>query len=227
MDEYKYNLREKSYKCFAFYVGIYLIIVPIFYSGFVSMFKEADNYFIQTILLCIGYGLLCGILIFILRRYIFDDIKSTKNNLWICLAIIVSSYFFIWGGEQLCKLFYGLFGRDLTSDNQETIIKCINSSSTLMTISTCLFAPIVEELIFRKCFFSLFKNDILALFVSGIVFALIHVIGSMDFINILPYLLTGFLLGTFYVLSRKNIFVTICAHIIANTVAFVIILQGM
>ena len=92
-----------------------------------------------------------------------------------------------------------------------------------MFSSICIFAPFVEEIVFRKCIFSYFNKDIYGILVSTLAFGLIHVISSLDFIHILPYLFAGALFSLAYSLSKRNIWVTIAIHSIVNLISFIIL----
>ena len=131
------------------------------------------------------------------------------------------------GSELLCGLFYKAINQEIGGDNQQAVIDCIKENALLMSVSTCICAPFVEEIVFRKNIFSFFKNDWIALGVSTLCFGLIHVLSSMDFIHILPYLFAGALFSLFYIFSKRNIWVSIIAHTLANTISFIIIVANM
>ena len=224
MDEKAYVLKEKSTKCILIYICIAMIATPILFMTVTKMNENINKILLQVIVIIIGYASLSIIFIIILRRYLFDDLKSFKKNLLICIIIILVSWFLIKSGELISGLFYKLINQDINGDNQQSIIDCIKENAFLMSISTCILAPFAEEIVFRKSIFSYFKNDWIALLVSTLCFSLIHVISSLDFIHILPYLFAGALFSLFYIFSKRNIWVTIAAHTIANTISFIIIL---
>ena len=83
---------------------------------------------------------------------------------------------------------------------------------------TTIFAPINEEIIFRKSIQDCLKNKWVFIIVSGLIFGYLHVLGSeslYDFLYIIPY---GSLGAAFaYLLSKTdNIYVTILMHLIHN-----------
>lgn len=224
MDEKAYILKEKSIKCILAYVAIVLVITPIIYMTITKMNSNINATLTQVIINFICYLSLSIIFIIFLRKELFSDLVGFKKNLLICLLIILVSWFLIKGSELLCSLFYKLINQEISGDNQNTIVECIKENAFLMAIPTCILAPFVEEVVFRKNIFSFFKNDWIGLLVSMLCFGLIHVLSSLDFIHILPYLFAGFLFSLFYILSKRNIWVTIAAHTLANTISFIILL---
>lgn len=118
--------------------------------------------------------------------------------------------------------------KEIISLNQFYINKILNSSSAyLMIVPTVILAPIIEELVFRKAFFSLFKNDIVALIVSSLVFGLIHVSGESGIyllVNLIIYAIPGFALGFVYLKNNKNIYPVIFVHALTNLISVLAVL---
>lgn len=120
-----------------------------------------------------------------------------------------------------------------SSVNQSTIEAIIqNGGAVPMVIATVLFAPIVEELIYRKAIFSLCKKyGVVACYVlSTIFFTLPHMLSS-DMSNIgvwllqcIPYATSGILLCVIYHKSKYNLYAAIAAHMANNLLAGIMIL---
>ncbi|MCF7930338.1 MAG: CPBP family intramembrane metalloprotease [Acholeplasmataceae bacterium] len=113
--------------------------------------------------------------------------------------------------------------------NQITIMRSLNSSGAIfMILSAVVMGPIVEELIFRKSIFGLFKNDKFALVVSSIIFGSIHLIGEASIlealVNGLSYFTMGFVFGFIYLQNNKNIIAPISVHILSNLISIVALL---
>lgn len=224
MDENKYILKTIATKCILIYILVTLVAAPIIYMTIVKVANlDSNNYLAQTIITFVAYTGLAIAFCILLRKYLFDDIKSFKDKWWLKIIIILALVGSIKLMELFCIWFYGLFGETINGNNQEAVVNNIKENVVLMAFSTCLFAPIVEEIIFRKCIFSYFLKDRFGILVSTLAFGLIHVISSFDFIHILPYLLTGLLLSVSYSLSKRNIYVPLLAHMIVNTISFIVI----
>jgi membrane protease YdiL (CAAX protease family) len=118
--------------------------------------------------------------------------------------------------------------RVLTSVNQLSIVETLHSGqAVMMIISVVLLGPIVEELIFRKSLFSLFKNKKLAIIISSLIFGLIHLIAEPSLasviINLPAYLIPGLVFGYFYAKNDENILVPTIAHILSNLISVLLI----
>lgn len=120
-----------------------------------------------------------------------------------------------------------------SSVNQNFIEQLLKShGAVFMFITIGVFAPIVEELVFRKAFFGLIKDDKKAIIISSVSFGLLHVtteiinlvstssFGIIPLLNVLvlslPYIGMGFFLGYWYSKNNRNISLLIGMHAISN-----------
>ncbi len=122
------------------------------------------------------------------------------------------------------------------SDNEE-LNRSILKSYPLYSIPTMIiFGPIIEELVFRLNFSKLFKNKMVLLIVSSIIFAALHLTASFDSFSsiltnakellfIFPYLALAFAFGLAYI-KTDNILSSILIHITHNTYCVIVILIG-
>src|SRR5690554_7517728 len=121
------------------------------------------------------------------------------------------------------------------SANQITINLMLKSPYfILMVLSAVILGPIVEELVFRKSFFGLIKNDKIALIVSSLVFGLIHITTEILSGNIalvivgsIPYIAGGFVFGYIYMRHKKNIVIPILAHMLYNLLSILLLFLPM
>ena len=101
-----------------------------------------------------------------------------------------------------------------------------------MIFSTVIYAPFVEEIIFRKniydCVTAFGSNKTtkwLYVMISGFIFAALHVSGTvksnLDYLYIIPYLSLGITFSLLYVKS-DNVFSTISIHAFHNLVAVIL-----
>lgn len=235
MDENEILYREKNayLKCIIGYVVGSFILASLVISFIAKLISNDipiedknkvimySNIIVSTL---ISFGLSFFFYI-ILRDVLKKDIIKIKKNLKLFILLVLFSFLFVYLGEYLCSLFYSLFDMELTSNNQDSIVQMLQTPlKPVMIFHICITGPIVEEVIFRKCIFGFFKKNILPLIISSLVFGLLHVIATYDFIHILPYVITGLIFGGIYVLSKRNIYACILAHMIANTVSLILIL---
>ncbi|MBP3799403.1 MAG: CPBP family intramembrane metalloprotease [Bacilli bacterium] len=78
------------------------------------------------------------------------------------------------------------------SQNEQAVQGLITTNPWLMLLFAGLFAPIIEELVFRKSLKNVLKNKYLFIFISGFVFGLLHIIGynlktPLELLYIIPY----------------------------------------
>jgi CAAX amino terminal protease family. len=126
-----------------------------------------------------------------------------------------------------------MFGTNLTinllfkttnSTNQQLIEQSIKTYPLYLYFSTVIFAPITEELIFRKGLSKVIDNKYGYIIASGLLFGLMHLISATQPIEYLYLISYGGLGIAFAIMyhKTKNIFVPITFHIIHNLVAFIL-----
>lgn len=130
------------------------------------------------------------------------------------------------------------------STNQEAIEQMFGTSPLniiILFFVIVIIAPILEELVFRKSIFKLFKNRYLALIVSSLAFGLLHVISGamvvlteilngqayyldfiLELIYVIPYSLMGLGIGIAYMKSSNNIVAPMFAHMLNNLLSFIL-----
>lgn len=167
--------------------------------------------------------------IFIFKDDLKNNIKEFKKNginlLFSFIPIYLLGLFFMGLSNSIL---INLTGIELSS-NEEAIRSLIKTYPIYMAFSSVIYAPIVEELIFRNSIRKIIKNDLIFIFMSGILFGLVHVIGSSESINEIlmgiPYIIMGIDFAYIFYKS-KNIFTTISIHSIHNLILLIIQLIG-
>lgn len=185
------------------------------------------------------YNFICdisymAIIFLIYRKIIIHDfceyIKNFKDNFensfkyyLIGLSIMIIS-----------NILIGLFFNEASANNEEAVRNLLNLYPIYMIFSVSIYAPFVEEMIFRKSIydsiFILKDNKItkyLYVFISGLVFSSLHIIGAssklIDYVYIIPYLALGSAFALLYY-DSKNVFSSIVMHSMHNTVAVILYL---
>lgn len=121
---------------------------------------------------------------------------------------------------------------NIESANQQSIIEAFHINPLMMTFTTLIYAPIVEEITFRGAVFRYLRqscNFWQAALVSGLSFGFIHVMDSLIVGNFsdLIYLLTYGALGILFCYSyEKNhsIYGSMILHFINNFIGVISIL---
>ncbi|MDQ0351818.1 membrane protease YdiL (CAAX protease family) [Alkalibacillus filiformis] len=112
-----------------------------------------------------------------------------------------------------------VLGIEEGSENTQSIMQIIDTNIWFILLPI-VFAPVLEEIIFRKIIFGeLYKrtNFIIAGIISALIFAAVH----MDFTYILTYTAMGFAFAYLYV-KTKRIIVPIIAHMAMNAIVVLI-----
>ena len=150
----------------------------------------------------------------------FNNLKGKKSSLRASIGWGILGFFMVLIGQSLAAVIEGALGVDPGSDNTAGFVK-IAAAAPVAILSIAIFAPILEELIFRRVIFgSLVQktNFFIAGFVSAVVFAIIH----FDFTHILLYAVSGFIFAFLYYKTRR-ILTSIISHMLLN--GFVVLVQ--
>ena len=103
--------------------------------------------------------------------------------------------------------------------NEETIRATLNKAPLYMFFSAVIFAPFTEEMVFRQSIKNIITNKKTFIITSGLIFGGLHVIGNIntiyDLLYIIPYSTPGI---AFAIMLEKtdNIFVPMGIHFLHN-----------
>ena len=176
--------------------------------------------------MAIGFAVIFGLNFAFIKK---DALALNKNWLVLLFGVGISFGVSIVGGfvvQSMRAGIDGFYGYALSREslNQQTIETAMRAEFKWFLIFTvCIFGPIIEELVFRKAIFSLFKTNWPGVLVSTLVFGGIHVVNESSFTlfayNIFAYLVGGLAFSLVYVYSKRNVVVTSVLHILHNTIA--------
>lgn len=127
------------------------------------------------------------------------------------------------------NIFIIIFLPQSNAGNEEAVRALIDLAPLYMLFSVSIYAPITEELIFRKGIRDIINNKYIYIIVSGCVFGALHVVSSINSIYDLAYLVPYCSLGITFALlyyKSKNIFSSISMHFLHNTLTIVLYLLG-
>lgn len=146
-----------------------------------------------------------------------------RYNLLLVLVLICATYF----ANLILSILIGILTGMETTQNQQAIEASSRFIPLLTLFSTCFFAPIVEECVFRGGVFTKLRSKtsfLLASLISSLLFGNIHFINTfftLDFSD-LPFLLvySGIGMVLAYGYEKSNtIFVPILLHFLNNLIA--------
>ena len=213
---------------------ICLFVAELLYSYCVVLVLQHFGIDITTYSNTLKYQIIIGIdlsfmfILFLLyRKTLLKDITlyikyfikniSTGTKYWIIglcimmLSNIIISYYFPGG-----------------SANEEAVQNIIKQVPIYMIFSTIIYAPFVEELIFRKSIRDIIDNDYLYIIISGLTFGFVHTLAGstlQELIYIIPYGALGSCFAIMHV-KTKNIYTSMTFHMIHNAIIVFISIAG-
>lgn len=175
------------------------------------------------VLTALSFGVNLIILMFlfiIFRKDIIKEFKIYKENISNNIDIGLKYWMLGLAGMMISNIMITFILNGGGASNEQAVQKMINSAPLFMIINAGILAPINEELLFRKNFRNIFKNNILFILTSGIFFGYMHVAGSTNLIQwlyIIPYSSLGISFAIMYK-KTNTIFTSITMHAIHNTI---------
>lgn len=218
----------------------WVIVIPL-YFGLSSIIVEALKIFIspddKELLTMVGqtvfYAIVLVILIPACSRILKESFKKKNKfkNFWKAFGIF---WAFKFGSAFLMGILAALTGNvntsSLISDNQNTLNSMMTSVPLFTWLFAVVFAPIIEEMVFRGVIFQTFRRfgATFAVLGSAFLFAFIHVIGEigtvsplMFLIHILPYL--GMAIPLSWMCEKyKDITICMMVHMSSNLIAMLV-----
>jgi len=163
------------------------------------------------------------------KKTLIKDFKLFKKN----LATNLENAFKYWLLGFIVMIIGNIiilfFTKQGLAQNEENVRILIKQLPLYMIFSVSIYAPITEELIFRKSIKDFISNKYLYILTSGLIFGGLHVISYInsiaDAIYLIPYCALGFAFAYSYYKSN-NIYSTIIMHCMHNTIAIAIQLIG-
>ena len=221
------------YFLFNIFARILLIIIyPLFdptVEGFSSIINAGYNMVI--------YVAISIPLVILYKNYLICDYKRIKDTDKFAKFLIIS-VILMFVSNLVSSVLQNLIVSGV-SQNEQNIQEIYQNkfAYVIMFPQVVLLAPLVEELIFRKSFFNLFKNKYLSLIISTLVFGFMHVTSTyslliktysveksiyLTFGYAIPYLVSGLFFGLIYIKSNRNIYTSITCHLINNFCASIL-----
>lgn len=197
------------------------VLVVAYSSQFLlaEIFKGGVSLFVQLAYYVSMYALS----LFVFSKRLKRDFGAFKENFPAYFGFAIKMLLVTYGCSILVNIVKIVLGGNLVSGNQEGL----NSEPILFVAPLAiLWAPMVEESVFRGVVRRFIKHDVLFIIVSAVLFGLIHTIGSeTDILNLvlqsLPYACIGGVLAYEYT-KTNNICVNMLGHALYNTLVVVL-----
>ena len=171
------------------------------------------------------------ILIYILiyRKTLLKDlkefIKNFSNNIEIGIKYWLIGFIIMIVSNLIITFILnkGLAG------NEQDVRSYLDSFPLFMIFNTVIYAPLIEELTFRKSIKDAISNKWIYILISGLIFGMLHIISYItswtDLIYLIPYSSLGIAFAMLYH-KTDNIYCTISMHAMHNLLAVIVYLLG-
>ncbi|MCI5774798.1 MAG: CPBP family intramembrane metalloprotease [Erysipelotrichaceae bacterium] len=208
------------------YVFGYSLILPLF-GLVISLYNQFDLIIVSWVLDFI-YLL---IVYYACRHIIKEGLARFKANFLSNVIVLVKQVFLIMVVNVLCSLILYLLFSVEGSQNQSQINELMLLNYPYTFFATVIFAPLVEETVFRLCIFrGLYKNRFWGpAIISSLLFGFIHVFSSfilgnyLDLANIITYSMMGLVICRYYYQS-DNIVCAMLLHMMNNLIGTLLFL---
>lgn len=160
-------------------------------------------------------------------KYIIEDFKIFKNNIKVYLPFVIKRYLYMLLIMIVVAVPVVLINNGSTSNNQKMLNAMFSKLPLISVLLSCLYAPFVEENIFRLSLSKIVKNKYFFIILSGIIFGFLHVFDKSnsikDYLFVFQYSALGICLAKAYS-DSNNIFVSISMHFMQNFLAALLVL---
>ncbi len=183
------------------------------------------------------YAAVTVIVVHMAYIYLFQNqwvyFMQNPRRSWGLVALTMALMF---AANMITTSIFQLAGHDMAAENQAALEMILGGAwydIVALVLFAGFFAPVLEELVFRKGLYSLFfkkYGNLAAIFLNSLVFAMLHFLGDLEFVfqdpirvlNLLPYLSLGIILSFMYYYSGKMIFVVIIGHTLWNILQLIL-----
>lgn len=200
------------------FIGIALVL--IYFSQFIWGSYLIKSDILRWIIIIVFYLSVLILSIMFWNKSIKRDLKTFKDNFGTYIKFILPRFGLMYIAYFVVTIFTIIVTRNIGSVNQQNLESL---PSWYVIPLAIIYAPIVEETIFRGLIHKIIKNDTIFIIVSAICFGLLHTITSeVTLMNVifkaLPYSVLGGFLA--YIYSKtENISTNMFCHAGINLVA--------
>ena len=211
----------KSLLIFLSYFVYDLFFKAILYSLNIDFYSlSIKNKLILSIIFYIIYILT---LIFIYRKELREEIKDFKTYYKNYLSKNIIIYLIGILLMGITNIILSRITNQSLAGNESQIRNLIDKYPIYMIFSSVLFAPIIEEFIFRKTIKNIVINKYLFIIISGFIFGIAHITNISDTTELLfsiSYIIMGIDFAYIYY-KTNNIFTTLTFHMCHNLILII------
>lgn len=191
-------------------IGLLLIVSLIMAVFSILTKNQAVAYFFT-------YFTSSFIFLFIYKDKLKNDLKNIRNDLNTKNIIIIVLFLVLSFISNI--ILVNLLNQE--ASNQEIAVSMFKSFPLLGIPAICLFAPFVEEIIYRLPY----KKNWLSIIISTIVFTFAHIsnFSLIQMLFLIPYLFLSISFSFAY-FKNENIILSTTTHILNNLISVVLLL---
>ncbi len=206
-------------------VFIGLALVLVYFSQFIWGNYLIESTILRWLITIVFYLSVLVLSIIFWNKSIKRDLKAFRDNFRTYIKFILPRFGLMYIAYFVVTIFTIIITKNIGSANQQHLESL---PSWYVIPLAIIYAPIVEETIFRGLIHKIIKNDTIFIIVSAICFGLLHTISSeLTIINVifkaLPYSVLGGFLAYIYK-ETENITTSMFCHAGINLVASILTL---
>ena len=172
----------------------------------------------KTIYLILCETLIITIIAVINKQKLKENFKDIKKHFTEYFKKYLKIYILALIIMMISNIIINLLTNSIAG-NEETIRQTLNKAPIYMFFSAVIFAPFTEEMVFRNSIKNIITNKYAFIITSGLVFGGLHVIGNIntlyDLLYIIPYGTPGIAFA-YMLYKTDNIFVPMGIHFLHN-----------
>lgn len=206
--------------------GFLNIILYLLFPGIItSLFhKFMNNNFMYSFFTMLPYLLLSIYYTIIYKEDLINYLKKFKLNYikWILIIWIVGFILMMFSNYIIN---YKILPNNISGNEEMNRTLLFNHEFTYSLLLSIII-PFLEEISFRLEFKKNIKNKYVFLILTSILFASMHLFTTskvIELIYVIPYIILGFTFSFIYY-KTDNIFSSIIAHIVHNTLIVIMLL---
>lgn len=170
------------------------------------------------------------VVLVIFRKFLWKDLRFAIAEPWHVLRWAGIGFLIYMAGNTVVSLVITVIDPNFANINDASIMEMVQDNFGLMTFSTVILVPIVEECFYRVLIFrNLYDRfPVLAYIVSIILFSLAHVVGYIGFesfgtlvLCFIQYLPAGFALAFAY-RHGSSIYASVLIHMTVNQIGMLV-----
>ena len=183
-------------------------VLSILEVPFLSLFNinSTSPLYLKTIFMILYSIVMLIILILINYKSLKNDIVDIKKNHKKYFSKYIKYWFFAIIIMMFSNFIISLLNKGNIAGNEETIRTTLKAAPIYMIFSAIVFAPISEELVFRRSLKNIITSPTAFILISGLIFGGLHVVSNINSWVDLLYLLS----------KTDNVLVSMGLHFMHN-----------